>query len=795
MASSRPPPSKSVDLDLTILSAKHLKNVNWKNGDLKPYVVFWLDPDRRLATKSDDSGNTSPIWNERFTLPLPLPLQDSSLTLEIFHSKPSDTPKPLVATLRLPLKDLHDLHDSTQIRKFPLIRPSGRPHGKIHLKIGLLGRSPPSPQTFDYANSNPNPNPNPNPSFVYYRGYSPSPSPSPSHSPYTSYTSYTDSYSGGYYPGYYSGAPYPPPPPRPFFERNSGYVAGAGPSGPSAPVDYSSSYDQTLPRPKGGKLGLGTGLAVGAVAGALGGLALEEGLKYEEHRIAERVESDAASARDDYGDGLYHDYNTPNQPFHIFVILSYINSKTKMENNASSAVTILSKCTVFPDQKSTLEDLKLSISDLNMLCCHYIQKGVLFTTPSLPSQTLIPHLITSLSKTLSIFPPFSGRFVTDSNGYIYVTCNDAGVDFIHATATHFSITDLLSPLDVHQAFKKFFPFHHKINYTAHFSPILAVQVTYLADGIFIGVAVSHAVTDGTTLWNFFNTFADISKGVTRVTRIPDFRRESILISKVALRLLEGDIKVTFNPDDPLRERIFSFSREAIQKLKARVNQNHHISPENADVAELISKMNNDVQLKTVTRDGSETSEISSFQSLCALMWRCVTRARKLDDSKTTTFRMAVNIRNRLQPKLSEYYFGNAIQSIATCAKVYDVSNNDITWCGEQLNKNVRAYDSGVVRRVIENWEREPKCFELGNNDGGILQMGSSHRFPMYDNDFGWGRPIAVRSGGANKFDGKMSAFPGRKGGGSIDVEVVLAPETMALLETDSEFMLYATSQQ
>ncbi|KAG4989790.1 hypothetical protein AAZX31_11G231000 [Glycine max] len=121
MASSRPPPSKSVDLDLTIVSAKHLKNVNWKNGDLKPYVVFWVDPERRLATKSDDSGNTSPVWNERFALPLPLPLHDSFLTLEIFHSKPSDTPKPLVATLRLPLKDLHD---STRLRKFPLSRPS-----------------------------------------------------------------------------------------------------------------------------------------------------------------------------------------------------------------------------------------------------------------------------------------------------------------------------------------------------------------------------------------------------------------------------------------------------------------------------------------------------------------------------------------------------------------------------------------------------------------------------------------------------------------------------------------------
>ncbi|WZZ12085.1 hypothetical protein YC2023_105174 [Brassica napus] len=29
-------------------------------------------------------------------------------------------------------------------------------------------------------------------------------------------------------------------------------------------------------------------------------------------------------------------------------------------------------------------------------------------------------------------------------------------------------------------------------------------------------------------------------------------------------------------------------------------------------------------------------------------------------------------------------------------------------------------------------------------------------------DFGWGKPLAVRSGGANKFDGKISAFPGKE---------------------------------
>ncbi|KAK7290110.1 hypothetical protein RIF29_04301 [Crotalaria pallida] len=464
--------------------------------------------------------------------------------------------------------------------------------------------------------------------------------------------------------------------------------------------------------------------------------------------------------------------------------------------SSSCALTILSKCTVFPHQKSTLPNLKLSISDLNMLCCHYIQKGCLFTAPSLPSHTLLTN---SLSRALSVFPPLAGRFITDANGHIYITSNDVGVEFIHAAASELRIADLLSPTDVPHYFKELFPYHMKISYDARFSPIMAVQVTDLADGIFIGCAVSHAAVDGTSLWNFFNTFAEVTKGVTgNVSRlpVPDFRRETVLVSNAVLRLPEGEVKVTFNPDEPLRERIFSFTNAAMQKLKARVN--HWTQPEKIDggdghgdvgAIELKGKQGNDPNRKAVTRNET-VDEISSFQSLCALMWHAVTRARKLPETKTTTFRMAVNIRRRIEPKLNDNYLGNAIQGIATRAVAGDVLSKDIRWCAELLNESVKTRDSAKVRLQVLDWEREAKCFPLGNQDGATMRMGSSPRFPMYDNDFGWGRPVAVRSGAANKFDGKMSAFPGREGGGAVDLEVVLAPETMAGIENDHEFMLY-----
>ena len=50
-----------------------------------------------------------------------------------------------------------------------------------------------------------------------------------------------------------------------------------------------------------------------------------------------------------------------------------------------------------------------------------------------------------------------------------------------------------------------------------------------------------------------------------------------------------------------------------------------------------------------------------------------------------------------------------------------------------------------------------------------------------------GKALALRSGYANKYDGKISSFPGYEGG-SIDLEVCLPPYSMRALETDEEFM-------
>lgn len=469
----------------------------------------------------------------------------------------------------------------------------------------------------------------------------------------------------------------------------------------------------------------------------------------------------------------------------------------------SSSVVVVSKCSIHPDLKSAVKSLQLSVSDLPMLSCQYIQKGVLLPQPPLSSADLLSLLKTSLSKTLSHFPALAGRLHTDAAGRVHIVCNDAGVDFFHAKAPHLSTAALLPPhdQDIPPAFRRFFQFDSTLSYAGHGKPLVAVQVTELADAVFVGCTVNHAVVDGTSFWNFFNTYAEMAKGVKKISRFPDFRRDTVFNSPAVLVLPEGGPSATFSGDEPLRERILHFSREAIVKLKSRANNSPARSPD-FFAPEILGKQSNDswaVNGKTngkitgeITLKNDPTAQISSFQSLSAQLWRSVTRARNLSANKTTTFRMAVNCRHRLEPRLEPLYFGNAIQSIPTTATAGELLSNELSWSAGKLHQNVAAHDDATVRRGVKDWERNPRLFPLGNFDGAMITMGSSPRFPMYDNDFGWGRPLAVRSGRANKFDGKISAFPGAEGNGSVDLEVVLAPETMAALENDLEIMQYVS---
>ncbi|CAN1194398.1 Uncharacterized acetyltransferase At3g50280 [Linum perenne] len=134
-----------------------------------------------------------------------------------------------------------------------------------------------------------------------------------------------------------------------------------------------------------------------------------------------------------------------------------------------------------------------------MLSYHYIQKGDLFSKPQFPFSSLCLLLKSSLSQTLSLFPPLAGHLSTDpSTAKVYISGNDTGVDFLHASAPSISIIDILESVRGPDFVNRFFALDSTVSYQGHHRPIHSVQVIELGDGVFIGCSVNHFVTDGTS---------------------------------------------------------------------------------------------------------------------------------------------------------------------------------------------------------------------------------------------------------------------------------------------------------
>ena len=293
------------EVEVKISSAQDLKNVNWRHGPNKPYAVVWVDPKNKCSTRVDEDGDTYPTWDETLVIPLPGRIDDdeySTLYIDIVHAGSEPETKKLIGSAKLRLREVVDDvgYGERTTRTLQLKRPSGRPHGKVDVKVSVRE---PYYRAPDAYNAPPYGVPPPG-SRDYYAappayGSSYAAPPPPQRDPYHAappsgypHSSYNEPYGQ---PGYGQAPPYGQP--------GYGQAPSYGQPGyGQAPPYGGAGYGQPEEKKKS-KFGMGTGLAVGAVAGALGGLAIAEGIDHFENKIAddvaERVEDDLAD--DDYG--------------------------------------------------------------------------------------------------------------------------------------------------------------------------------------------------------------------------------------------------------------------------------------------------------------------------------------------------------------------------------------------------------------------------------------------------------------------------------------------------------------
>ncbi|EOA13377.1 hypothetical protein CARUB_v10026415mg [Capsella rubella] len=418
----------------------------------------------------------------------------------------------------------------------------------------------------------------------------------------------------------------------------------------------------------------------------------------------------------------------------------------------------------FKEPTTVKKKIHLTPWDLARLRFGYLQRGLLFPKPDPKIDIIVSRLQASLSVALDGFYPLAGRLVKvkneDDTVSFFISCDGSGVEFVHAVAKDIQLSDVLKLSgSVPGFFSSFFPATGIKNYHGVSRSLLMVQVTEMKDGIFIGFGYNSTVADASSIWRFINAWSEIcfkdsgSETLQRHLQLKGWFFDGI---DYPIHIPDPETKPTsFVTSTNLQEKMFHVTKDNALKLEAEAN-------------------------------GEADQKISSIQAVLAHIWCSMVEHSGMSREEETHYRLPINMRQRLNPPLGEECFGNVSQTGIATVTVGELLDQGLGWAATQINKMELSQTDEKAKESAENWVKNVKIpVSVGSKD---LVVTNSHRFDMYCNDFGWGKPIAARAG-PPYLNGRLVVFQGIDQE-SIDFQACLQPHVVDKLLNDVGFKEY-----
>ncbi|KAG9444237.1 hypothetical protein H6P81_015577 [Aristolochia fimbriata] len=377
---------------------------------------------------------------------------------------------------------------------------------------------------------------------------------------------------------------------------------------------------------------------------------------------------------------------------------------------------------------------------------------------------LIRVLKEALGKALVPFYPLAGRLGRDENGRIDIDCNGEGALFVEAETD--SYVDDMGGFAPSPELKKFLPDVRDI-YSGDVSyfPLFMVQVTrFKCGGVTVGTGLHHFAADGTSALHFINHWADIARlgDAAELAVEPHFDRtplrprdpSSPSFPHVEYQPPPKSTPAAEKQTGPLAAALLTLTREQLSLLKS----------------------------KATSEDGAPMAKpYTTYEALTGHIWRCASKARDLPNAQESKVYLSADGRNRLRPPLPPGFFGNPIFVATPIATVGDLVSRPLSYAAGQVRRTLARMDDEYLRssldylalqtdlRAIQRGAPTYRCPNLGVN--------SWARLPMYEADFGWGRPKFVGPVGYGH-EGKCYVLPSPTGDGSMSLAITLVPDHM-----------------
>ncbi|WOG85478.1 hypothetical protein DCAR_0104667 [Daucus carota subsp. sativus] len=372
------------------------------------------------------------------------------------------------------------------------------------------------------------------------------------------------------------------------------------------------------------------------------------------------------------------------------------------------------------------------------------------------------HLKNSLSKVLTSFHPFAGRYCIESRS---VDCSDQGAEFVEAKVD-VRLDDLLNqkkdlkiellnellpcPLGAVDEYK---------------DPLLAIQVNAFSCGGFaVAVCSSHRIADMTTTISFVNAWANAAKQELE-------------------HVDENDLPIPWNFDSALL-----LPGQNSPCLPSGLTR----EKENIEIHKLVTKIFTFTESKISSirerakGDGSSKSSPTRVQSVFGIIGKAIIdiHVANPENPKGYMVIQAVNMRERTIPPLPKNQFGN-LYLVACVQSVAGQGGVELPCYVDNLSNSVKRAvdDCGVVLSSGKEGQTL-----LSQKLGEMLQSLSSPeiyfagtfsswcKFPLYEADFGWGKPVWVSA--ANIPMRNTVVLIDEKSGGGIEAWVSLDESDM-----------------
>ncbi|CAL4965043.1 unnamed protein product [Urochloa decumbens] len=260
------------------------------------------------------------------------------------------------------------------------------------------------------------------------------------------------------------------------------------------------------------------------------------------------------------------------------------------------------------------------------------------------------------------------------------------------------------------------------------SVVLAVQVTFFrCGGVALGTALHHVSIDAMSAFHFFETWSTFSRdGDRAAVELPCHDRTLLrarsppTVDPDALFMFHPNFALT-DPSGPITSKVFPISKDQVASLKRLCGG------------------------------------ASTFCAVSALLWRCT-----------------------LMPHLPERYFGNALVRVGVAIAVRDIiASEALSSVAGHIGGAIRRIDDEMVRSAVDYVEAMEMSGDqwAGTRPETELQVTSWLGMPIYDADFGWGKP-RVMSSANNSLGGSVHLMSGPADG----VRVLMSMEAANVKE-------------